>query len=533
MSHHSIKPAYQKLREDTEIALLARFVMNRRFTMRQILSIALAFSLLISCRDKDACTIGDDKTCDAGSICVANEKGDSVCVEGCVIGPDDNCPDNQICEEIDGAEPDCVPNIIFKGRIFDSLSGAAVDGALVAAVDENGAAASDVVATDINGDYSLEVFSKRNLDGTPQQTFTLRASAQDFQDFPFGLRPALPISSTQAILQDGVFLLSVTQNAAVDIALLLLPANQQGFPSISGNAEVGARRGVLVVAESNAVGHSTLTDIDGDYTIFNVPPNATYAVNAFAAGAEYLAQSVNLGADNANDVDLSLDEAPSLTDLSGDVNIVNAPGGSQTSVVMVIESTFDELTGRGQVPPGLRAPESGPPSVTGAYNILGVPDGNYVVLAAFENDGLVRDPDPNISGTQTLHIRVENGVITDTVNNQTLGSLPNFKVTEALEIFSPGAQDQPELVSTPTPDLTWADDSSEDEYQVEVFDAFGTLVFNTTIPGVSGGDPVVTYAGDPLQEGIFYQFRATSLKNGGPISRTEDLRGVFFFPVGQ
>ena len=499
--------------------------------MKQALSALFMFGVLVSCRDKDVCVIGDDKTCDAGNLCVANDKGDPVCVEGCVVGPDDNCPDNQICEATDGGAPACVPSVVFQGIVFDSTTGDPVSGAQVAAVDENGAAASGIASTDVNGAYSLEVFSQRDATGAPLQTFTLRAAAQDFQEFPFGLRPALPISATQAVLQDGVFLLSETQNAAVDIALLQLPVNQQGFPSISGNAEPGLRRGVLVVAESGGVGRSALTDIDGDYTIFNVPPNATYAVEAFAAGVEYLGQSVDLAAVSAVDVDLSLDGAPTLTDLGGSVNIVNAPGGSQTSIVMVIESTFDELTGRGQVPPGLRAPESGPPSVTGAYNINGVPDGDYVVLAAFENDGLVRDPDPNIAGTQTLHINVTNGVVTDTIANQTLAALPGFKVTEALEIFSPGALDQPEAVSTLTPELTWADDSSEDGYQLDVFDAFGALVFTTTIPGVSGGDPVVTYAGDPLQEGIFYQFRATSLRNGGPISRTEDLRGVFFLPA--
>jgi hypothetical protein len=500
--------------------------------MKKTLSLLFVAGTFAACGD-DVCTVGDDSTCDPGNICVLNDKNDPVCVEGCVIGPDDNCPDNQICEEVEGAAPDCVPSVIFSGTVFDSATGAAIEGALVAAVDENGAAASGLASTDINGDYSLEVFSKRGADGAPLQTFTLRASAQDFQEFPFGIRPALPISATQAVLQDGVFLISDVQNASVDIALLQLPANQQGFPSISGNAEPSERRGVLVVAESNGVGRSALSDLDGDYTIFNVPPNAAYEVNAFAADVEYIPQSINLGDASLNDVDLPLDGAPTLTSLAGTVNIVNAPGGSVTSIVMVVESTFDELTGRGQVPPGLRAPENGPPSVTGAYTIDGVPDGNYVMLAAFENDGLVRDPDPNIAGTQILHINVNNGVVTDTIANETLASIPGFKVTEALQIFSPGAGDLPEEVTDPTPDMTWADDSSEDAYDLVVFDAFGTIVFETSIAGVSGGDPVITYAGAPLQEGIFYQFRATSIRNGGPISTTEDLRGVFFFPAGN
>lgn len=496
--------------------------------MRYQMTLLVSAFLLAACGDEE-CTLGDDTTCDPGFICQANDKGDGVCVDGCVIGPDDNCPDGQICEEVEGRAPDCVPALIFAGNVFDAADGSAIEGAIVAAVDENGAAASDVTSTDANGNYSLQVFSKRDANGVPVQTFTLRSAAQDFQDFPFGVRPSIPINASQAVIEGENLVIGEVQNAAVNIALLGLPANQQGFPSISGNAEVGARRGVLVVAESGGVGKSALTDLDGDYIIFNVPPNLTYSVNAFAGGVEYIAQSVDLGANDAVDVNLSLDDAPSLTNLSGNVNIVNAPGGSLTSVVMVIESTFDPITGRGQVPPGLRAPESGPPSVSGAYSIPNVPDGNYVVLAAFENDILVRDPDPNISGTQTLHISVQNGTVTDTVNNVVLGSLPNFKVTEALEIFSPGGGEQPEQVTTATPVLSWADDSSEDEYEVVVFDAFGSLVFQTIIPGVSGGDPSVTYAGVPLQVGMFYQWKATSIKDGGPISLTEDLKGVFFF----
>jgi hypothetical protein len=46
---------------------------------------------------------------------------------------------------------------------------------------------------------------------------------------------------------------------------------------------------------------------------------------------------------------------------------------------------------------------------------------------------------------------------------------------------------------------------------------------------VSGSKTVeVVYEGPALEPGLLYQFRATSIKGGGsPLSRTEDLRGVF------
>ena len=95
--------------------------------------------------------------------------------------------------------------------------------------------------------------------------------------------------------------------------------------------------------------------------------------------------------------------------VSGSVSIVNAPGGSMTSVVLVVASTFNEAMKRGEVPPGLRAPKAGVPSVSGAFAIDGVPDGNYVVLAAFENDSLVRDPDTSIGGTQIQRVQIGDG----------------------------------------------------------------------------------------------------------------------------
>ena len=51
------------------------------------------------------------------------------------------------------------------------------------------------------------------------------------------------------------------------------------------------------------------------------------------------------------------------------------------------------------------------------------------------------------------------------------------------------------------------------------------------IPSSSGSDPEVPYAGPPLDSGMYYQFRVTSFDtNDRPLSRTEDLKGVFFLP---
>ena len=144
--------------------------------------------------------------------------------------------------------------------------------------------------------------------------------------------------------------------------------------------------------------------------------------------------------------------------------------------------------------------------------------------AAFENDVLVRDPDDSIAGTAIQEVSVAGGDIE--VEDA-------FKVTESLAVIGPGA-DRPEEVSG-TPTFEFADDSSEDRYEVVVFDALGELVWeDLMVPGVSGAETVtVPYGGPALTLGMYYQFRATSFRDtpqGSPaISRTEDLRGVFVF----
>ena len=101
--------------------------------------------------------------------------------------------------------------------------------------------------------------------------------------------------------------------------------------------------------------------------------------------------------------------------------------------------------------------------------------------------------------------------------------------------IGPGV-DRPEAV-TEKPMLVWADDSSEDWYDLHVYDAFGNEVWQSLqIPAVKGSSDVSVQYEGPLDPGMYYQFRASSWRQPGggdaaPISTTEDLRGVFFAPA--
>lgn len=433
----------------------------------------------------------------------------------CTVGTATGCDEGLICEEVVGGTAGCFSPVHIRGRVFDAATSVGIDGATIVARDVNGAARTSVARSAIDGTYSLPIAIPRQSDGTfATENVTLRVDASGYQSFPKAPRTALPIEvSTSQTMEDmGV---DVIMNVATDVALIALPGGAAGLGVIEGTI-VPAAGGVLVTAEQGGDAVSTaISDTDGVFTIFNVPPGAT-TVRGFRAGLDVT--PVDLTASGALDtVTLNASE-DGLATVSGQIQIVNASGGLSTSVILVVESTYDPVAIRGESPAGLRAP-----NITGAFSITGVPPGRYAVLAAFENDQLVRDPDEGISGTDVVFIDVAGA---DLTLDQ------SFKVTEALAVVSPGA-DEIETVSG-TPTFVWADDSSEDGYEVRVYDAFGELVHeNTMIPSVSGsGDVSYEWTGATLEPGMIYQFRAWSFRapGGGTrsyISATEDLRGVF------
>jgi hypothetical protein len=419
------------------------------------------------------------------------------------------CKDGLVCEEVEGDEhAHCFEPVRIEGEVIDLADESPVADARVVALDANGAPQTAVAVTDADGAYSLQVPTKRDAEGLPLKSdVTLRADAAGYVTFPSGVRQPLPIDVSEGTDEDGAWVLA---NATTAIGLIRVPVGT-GKGVIAGTIEVPEeRQGALVAAEIGGVAHTAVADIDGDYVIYNLDAGS-YGVAAYAKGVVYESATADVTDGETSTVDLSLADGGGGT-VSGNVQIVNAPGGSSTSVILVLESTFDDLLLRGETPPGLRAG-----GVSGDYAIEGVPPGRWVVLGAFENDGLVRDPDTSIGGTEIQHISVSEGGST---------SVEGFKITGALEVTSPG-DNAPEAVTSP-PALEWLDDSSEDQYEIEVFDAYGQLVWETMIEGVSGEDPSVPYAG-PLERGMYYQFRVTSIKDGVPISRTEDLKGVFWY----
>lgn len=465
-----------------------------------------------------------------GPGCAEEEEPSGALGDACDPGPD-ACGDGLSCEPLSSGEGHvCAGSVELRGQVIDALDQSAIEGARVLALDETGSPVSDVALSDADGRYSLPISVPRDPDGNPATavTFTLSASAADYQLYPSGLQPAFPVSTADitSVEDDpeveGDENLSAIENASTTIGLL--PLEGGGGFTITGRVATEADEvgGTLVVADGGA-GSYTIADRSGAFTLFNVASGAN-TIRGYRGGLQVLPEMLEVSAD-VDGVVLGLADG-GLSAVSGSVNIVNAAGGSETSVVLIPSALFDEVFEFGPVPFGLRAPEPGvAANISSSWTIPAVPEGTYKVIASLENDDLVRDPDTSIAGTEILEIEV--------VAGEDIAIQDSFKVTEALAVVSPGA-DGPEEVSG-TPVFEFADDSSEDRYEVIVHDALGNEVWrDDQVPGVNGnGTVTVDYGGPALEPGMFYRFQATSWKDGNPeataLSRTEDLRGVFIY----
>lgn len=431
--------------------------------------------------------------------------------------PGDPCPGGWVCAEVRGGEPACFARVRIEGTVTDSTTGDGISHARVVALDASSSACSDAVDSGPDGAWSVEVQAVRDAEGKPL-TFpvTLRVDAAGFLSFPLPPRTALPVDLADAVKTGDVW---VVRSAATEVVLIPL-AGPLGV-TVEGSVGGDDPDGVLVLAEVGGRAVATaITDLAGEFRLFNVPAGSV-SLRGVKAGVAAGPVTIEVESDDVTGVTLPVTEATGV--VRGSINLVDVGDAEtkQTSVVLVPDSTFVAAAGRGEVPAGLRAA-----GVKSAFQIDAVPPGRYAVLAAFENDGLVRDPDLWIAGTEIRRVDVTPGGDADA---------GVFKVTAALGVMSPG-KDGMEDISDPEPLLAWTDDSSEDGYEVRVFDAQGNLVHeDKAVPRVTGGFRVdYKWTGAAMAEGGIYQFRAASYRedprgNRTFISTTEDLTGVFRF----
>ena len=205
----------------------------------------------------------------------------------CKLDDPSTCSTDQACEQVSGEDkPQCFAPVTLEGKVFDLSNSAGIKGALVLAVDENGAPAGPAVTTTTDGAWSLRVPSTRTDD---KGTFTsrkvmLRSQAKNFLPFPSAARISLPIDTSAAARTDDTKPF-VLKSPLTDIGLNPVDAAARNFPSVSGTVEMGAgQRSVLLVLESG--GRTALAGSDGKFTFFNVPGGG-YKLSAYSRGVNY------------------------------------------------------------------------------------------------------------------------------------------------------------------------------------------------------------------------------------------------------
>ena len=437
----------------------------------------------------------------------------------------DACGSGQVCEQVQGGKTACADPVEVQGVVFDLASGSAtggIVGARVVPLDVNGAPVGSAATTGPGGAYKVRVPATRDANGKPVAgAVTLRADAETYATFPSGIRSAVPIDLAIAAAGNGVW---TVHSSLTDVGLVKDP--EAGTASLHGTVAGVSAVGALVVAEPTGVvggvGRTGVADASGSYVIFNLPAG-DWTVKAYAKGVNHApAAAAGLAANEDRALDLAT-RAVATVAISGNVQRTgqNLPNpAAATSVILVVKSTFDDVIDRGESPPGL---VFAVPADLGTYSVAGVPDGEYIALAAFENDGYVRDVS-GIGGTAPVLVTVQGGVMTSAPGN--------FKITGPVDLLgitpTTGTEGAATVTNLLTPTFDWNDYSSAAEYEVVVFDALGTPVWT---PGrFPSAITTAVYAGDALKPGMTYQVRIAAFDTGGAqISRTEDLKGVFIY----
>lgn len=439
----------------------------------------------------------------------------------------DACGGGQVCEQIQGGTTGCFAPVEVKGVVFDLAGTTASDpiqGARVVPLDVNGAPLGSAATTGPSGAYTVRVPATRDAGGKPVSGVTLRADAAGYATFPSGIRSAVPIVLDTATLANGVWTVTSASTPLTDVGLVADPS--AGTARIHGAVAGVSRAGALVVATpagvADAAGRTGIADADGSYVLFNLPAG-DWTVQAYAKGLSHAAKAVaGLGSGEDRLVDLATRTGATAA-VSGSVQRTGQrlPNPAvATSVILVVRSTFDAGIDRGESPPGLVVTV---PADQGTYTVTGVPDGEYVALAAFENDGYVRDVS-GIGGTDPVIVTVADGVVTTPQGN--------FKITGAVGLTgitpSSGAEGSATVVTSAAPTFAWGSYPSADTYEVTVFNWLGDAIWGpVTLPSSTTS---VDFAGPALQDAMTYQVRIAAFDTGGSqISRTEDLKGLFVY----
>jgi hypothetical protein len=418
----------------------------------------------------------------------------------CILDTNANCPETLQCETVAGADqPICVPPVVVVGNVFQSAPAKpGVSGARVLLVDDQGLAVAQAGISDFAGQFEVRVRAPRTADLRPLSARrALRVEASGFQMYPAAYRPAPTIDLADATLTVRGDRFGLT-SAATQVALI--PAPTGGTATVSGHIALpDPPASVLVVAEPQETtegGGVSLADSTGAFNVFGLLPGI-YLVRGVSLGHAFRARNITLNVGERGTLDIPA-EAGTGVRVIGGVSLVGGP----TTASLAVAETFEPISPTAEIVPGT---QRSLPSA-GTFTIEGVPPGRYVVLAGFGIDGFQRAfTTIEVAGTDV--------------------TVPPLTLAAALPIVGPGANG-PEAVAV-RPTIVWQAGGASD-YHVEVSDGRGVVIWDRFLPGSATS---VAYDGS-FTLGGFYQAHVTARDGAGlPLSRTDELRGVFYLPL--
>ncbi|TRX72697.1 carboxypeptidase regulatory-like domain-containing protein [Carboxylicivirga sp. M1479] len=303
--------------------------------------------------------------------------------------------------------------------------------------------------------------------------------------------------------------------------------------SLTGKVMLGSNgvQGAYVLVTSGTMGYSAVSDKDGHFFIYNVPA-ATYTLTAYKINHNATPLSVTVTADANTEGNVNLTEGAS-TSLSGTLTFL-ATEGKDVNVNLLHPTTNEPIPGLVDMSENM------------SYSLSGIPDGDYLVKASFENDTYVVDPDWIIKNGEPMLTANGSAVVID------------FSLTNAVTLNSPTnpmSTTVPIEIASTTPTFEWTSYSSSSDYVIEVSDANGNVIWggindgvdpplkNITIPSSTtsiayNSDGMATIPN--LEYDVVYRWKIYASKNNvqepsgwNLISVSEDQMGLFIVKEQQ
>lgn len=379
----------------------------------------------------------------------------------------------------------------------------AVQGARVTVLDGESGQLIKVLTTDANG------LAATNL-GIGQ--VQLKVAAQGHEASPASAYGSpLPYSINNGQVTTARYQLTPLTNSA-----------ELGW--ISGKTiGIDGTRGVpnaLVTAKSDSDSdgifewHSTFSDGNGRYVLFNVPAASDVELTALRGGYDFTTLSNVVVATAAGTESQNLASVEALGTVGGQLQFLSV-SNSAADVTFLHPETRDVI-------PGLRTYTSS------GYTVNGIPDGIFHAIASLNTDGLVLDPD-HVRKSGVPQLVMSSGVPDP-------GSL-DFAVTGAVDLVSP---ENFQIMPVNALTFGWNAYPQTSDYILEVLDDKGNVIWGASQPVAGsaytfakGTTEVNLDLTSVLEIGKLYRVRvyASADMQEYPlfklISVSEDLQGVF------